>query len=228
MYYLDNTFLIILPGILLALFAQYRIKSTFSRYSEVMARSGFTGARVARDMLDAAGLGDVPVNRVQGTLTDHYDPIHRTLNLSESVYGSSSIAALGVAAHECGHALQHLEGYEPLKLRSAVVPTVNIGSSLSWPIFLAGMISGWRPLLLAGVMLFSLTVLFSLITLPVEFNASRRAMAALEGRGYLSWEELDGTKKVLNAAALTYVAAALSAILNLLRLLVLARRSDRD
>ncbi|MGI6236958.1 MAG: zinc metallopeptidase [Candidatus Excrementavichristensenella sp.] len=228
MYYLDNTFLIILPGILLALFAQYRIKSTFSRYSEVMARSGFTGARVARDMLDAAGLGDVPVNRVQGTLTDHYDPIHRTLNLSESVYGSSSIAALGVAAHECGHALQHLEGYEPLKLRSAVVPTVNIGSSLSWPIFLAGMISGWRPLLLAGVMLFSLTVLFTLITLPVEFNASRRAMAALEGRGYLSWEELDGTKKVLNAAALTYVAAALSAILNLLRLLVLARRSDRD
>jgi Zn-dependent membrane protease YugP len=228
MYYLDNTFLIILPGILLALFAQYRIKSTFSRYSEVMARSGFTGARVARDMLDAAGLGDVPVNRVQGTLTDHYDPIHRTLNLSESVYGSSSIAALGVAAHECGHALQHLEGYEPLKLRSAVVPTVNIGSSLSWPIFLAGMISGWRPLLLAGVMLFSLTVLFSLITLPVEFNASRRAMAALEGRGYLSWEELDGAKKVLNAAALTYVAAALSAILNLLRLLVLARRSDRD
>lgn len=228
MYYLDNTFLIILPGILLALFAQYRIKSTFSRYSEVMARSGFTGARVARDMLDAAGLGDVPVNRVQGTLTDHYDPIHRTLNLSESVYGSSSIAALGVAAHECGHALQHLEGYEPLKLRSAVVPTVNIGSSLSWPIFLAGMISGWRPLLLAGVMLFSLTVLFTLITLPVEFNASRRAMAALEGRGYLSWEELDGAKKVLNAAALTYVAAALSAILNLLRLLVLARRSDRD
>ena len=228
MYYLDNTFLIILPGILVALFAQYRIKSTYSRYSEVMARSGFTGARVARDMLDAAGLGDVPVNRVQGTLTDHYDPIHRTLNLSESVYGSSSIAALGVAAHECGHALQHLEGYEPLKLRSAVVPTVNIGSSLSWPIFLAGMISGWRPLLLAGVMLFSLTVLFSLITLPVEFNASRRAMAALEGRGYLSWEELDGTKKVLNAAALTYVAAALSAILNLLRLLVLARRSDRD
>ncbi|MDI9506532.1 MAG: zinc metallopeptidase [Clostridiales bacterium] len=228
MYYLDNTFLIILPGILVALFAQYRIKSTYSRYSEVMARSGFTGARVARDMLDAAGLGDVPVNRVQGTLTDHYDPIHRTLNLSESVYGSSSIAALGVAAHECGHALQHLEGYEPLKLRSAVVPTVNIGSSLSWPIFLAGMISGWRPLLLAGVMLFSLTVLFSLITLPVEFNASRRAMAALEGRGYLSWEELDGAKKVLNAAALTYVAAALSAILNLLRLLVLARRSDRD
>lgn len=228
MYYLDNTFLIILPGILVALFAQYRIKSTYSRYSEVMARSGFTGARVARDMLDAAGLGDVPVNRVQGTLTDHYDPIHRTLNLSERVYGSSSIAALGVAAHECGHALQHLEGYEPLKLRSAVVPTVNIGSSLSWPIFLAGMISGWRPLLLAGVMLFSLTVLFSLITLPVEFNASRRAMAALEGRGYLSWEELDGTKKVLNAAALTYVAAALSAILNLLRLLVLARRSDRD
>lgn len=228
MYYLDNTFLIILPGILVALFAQYRIKSTYSRYSEVMARSGFTGARVARDMLDAAGLGDVPVNRVQGTLTDHYDPIHRTLNLSESVYGSSSIAALGVAAHECGHALQHLEGYEPLKLRSAVVPTVNIGSSLSWPIFLAGMISGWRPLLLAGVMLFSLTVLFTLITLPVEFNASRRAMAALEGRGYLSWEELDGTKKVLNAAALTYVAAALSAILNLLRLLVLARRSDRD
>lgn len=228
MYYFDSTFLIILPGILLALFAQYRIKSTFSRYSEVMARSGLTGARVARNMLDAAGLGDVPVNRVQGTLTDHYDPIHRALNLSESVYDSASIAALGVAAHECGHALQHLESYGPLKLRSAVVPTVNIGSSLSWPIFLVGLISGWRPLLLAGILLFSLTVLFTLITLPVEFNASRRAMAVLESEGYLSWEELDGTKKVLNAAALTYVAAALSAILNLLRLLVLARRSDRD
>lgn len=228
MYYFDSTFLIILPGILLALFAQYRIKSTFSRYSEVMARSGLTGARVARNMLDAAGLGDVPVNRVQGTLTDHYDPIHRALSLSESVYDSASIAALGVAAHECGHALQHLESYGPLKLRSAVVPTVNIGSSLSWPIFLVGLISGWRPLLLAGILLFSLTVLFTLITLPVEFNASRRAMAVLESEGYLSWEELDGTKKVLNAAALTYVAAALSAILNLLRLLVLARRSDRD
>ena len=182
MYYLDNTFLIILPEYLWPCLpstgSNPPIPGTARSWPEAgLPAPGWPGICWMR-----RGLATYWVNRVQGTLTDHYDPIHRTLNLSERVYGSSSIAALGVAAHECGHALQHLEGYEPLKLRSAVVPTVNIGSSLSWPIFLAGMISGWRPLL-AGVMLFSLTVLFSLITLPVEFNASRRAMAALEGRG---------------------------------------------
>lgn len=226
--YFDSTWLIILPGLLIALWAQAKVNSTFAKYSKVPSNSGITGAMVARYMLDAAGLSDVPVNRVSGRLSDHYDPTKRTLNLSDGVYASSSIAALGVAAHECGHALQDLEGYAPLKLRGAIVPVVGIGSNLSWPIFLMGLIFSWKPLLLAGIILFSLTVLFTLVTLPVEFNASSRALMALESGNYLRGEELDGARKVLSAAALTYVASALNAILQLLRLLVLAGRRNND
>lgn len=226
--YFDSTWLIILPGLLIALWAQAKVNSTFSKYSKIASGSGMTGARVARAMLDAAGLSDVAINRVSGRLTDHYDPGKRTLNLSQGVYESTSIASLGVAAHECGHALQDQEGYAPLKLRSAIVPAVGIGSNLSWPIFLLGLLFSWKPLLLAGIILFSLTVLFTLVTLPVEFNASSRALMALEGGNYLRGDELNGARKVLSAAALTYVASALNAILQLLRLLVLAGRHRDD
>lgn len=230
MYYpfFDSTWLIVLPGLLIAIWAQFKVKAAFSKYSKVASQSGMTGAMVARAMLDGAGLGDVPIHRVQGSLTDYYDPAKRTLNLSQDVYDSCSIAALGVAAHECGHAIQDLEAYAPLKLRSAVVPVVNIGSNLSWPLFLFGIIFSWEPLLMAGIVLFSLTVLFTLITLPVEFNASSRALLALESGNYLRGQELDGARKVLSAAALTYVAAAVNAILQLLRLLALAGRHSRD
>ena len=230
MYYpfFDSTWLIVLPGLLIAIWAQFKVKAAFSKYSKVASQSGMTGAMVARAMLDGAGLRDVPIYRAQGSLTDHYDPVKRTLNLSQDVYDSCSIAALGVAAHECGHAIQDLESYSPLKLRSAVVPMVSIGSNLSWPIFLMGIVFSWQPLLMAGIILFSLTVLFTLITLPVEFNASSRALLALESGNDLRGQELDGARKVLSAAALTYVAAALNAILQLLRLLALAGRHSRD
>ena len=226
--YFDSTWLIILPGLLIALWAQMKVNSTFGKYGKIASASGMTGAGVARAMLNAAGLSDVAVNRVSGRLTDHYDPAKRTLNLSQGVYDSTSIAALGVAANECGHALQDQEGYAPLKLRGAIVPVVGIGSNLSWPIFLLGLVFSWKPLLLAGIILFSLTVLFTLVTLPVEFNASSRAMVALEGGNYLRGEELQGARKMLSAAALTYVASALNAILQLLRLLVLAGRHRDD
>ena len=227
-YYFDPSMLLLIPGLLIALWAQARVSSAFSKYSKVSVRSGMTGADVARAMLDANGLRDVPVLRVSGRLTDNYDPSKKVLNLSEAVYSASTVAALGVAAHECGHALQDQQNYAPMGIRSAIVPAVNLGSGLSWPIFLLGLIFSWKPLLLAGIILFSLTVLFTLVTLPVEFNASSRAMAALSGGGYLSSEELNGAKAVLSAAAMTYVASALSAILQLLRLLLLAGRNDRD
>ena len=227
-YYFDPTMILLIPGLIIALFAQMRVSSAFSKYSRVPVRSGMTGAQVARAMLDGSGLYDVPVRRVSGKLTDNYDPSQKVLNLSDAVYGASTVAALGVAAHECGHALQDQAGYAPMGIRAAIVPAVNIGSSLSWPIFLLGLIFSWRPLLLAGIILFSLTVVFTLVTLPVEFNASRRATAALAGGGYLNDDELRGAKAVLSAAAMTYVASALSAILQLLRLLLLAGRRDGD
>lgn len=227
--YMDWTMLIVLPGLLLAMLAQFKVNGAFRKYSQMRSRSGLTGAEVARRMLDQAGLGSVRVELVRGRLTDHYDPREQVLRLSDEVYASGSIAALGVAAHECGHALQHGEGYAPLGMRSAIVPIVGIGSNLSWPLFLLGLVFSWDPLMLAGIGLFALTVVFTLVTLPVEFNASSRALAALEGGGYLGGEELLGARKVLNAAALTYVASALSAILQLVRLLVLSgNRRSRD
>lgn len=228
MFYFDPTMILVLPGLILALWAQARVNGAFSRYSQLSARSGLTGAEMARQLLAREGIYDVDVQRVRGNLTDHYSPNEKVLRLSDNVFYSNSIAALGVAAHECGHVLQHRDGYAPLMLRNAVVPVANIGSSLSWPLFLLGFIFSWRPLLLAGIILFSAAVFFTLITLPVEFNASRRALGVLESEGVLSpGEELDGARRVLSAAALTYVASALSAILQLLRLLVLSNR-NRD
>lgn len=229
MFFYDWTILIVLPGLILALIAQAGVSGTFAKFQRVPARIGLTGAMLARRMLDSRGLNDIPIERVSGKLADHYDPSQRVLRLSDGVYDSTSIAALGVAAHETGHALQHQEQYAPLTLRTAIVPMVGFGSNLSWPIFLVGLIFSWEPLLLAGIILFALAVLFSLITLPVEFNASSRALAALSSGGYLDSEEMVGANKVLRAAAMTYVAAAIGAILQLIRLLLLAgvgRRRD--
>ena len=211
------------------MWAQFRVSSTFSRFSKVRASSGMTATQMAEQLLHAEGVYDVSVERTRGNLTDHYDPKNMVLRLSDSTANSTSVAALGVAAHEAGHVLQHRDGYAPLMLRTAAVPVVNIGSNLSWPLFLVGLIFSWEPLLYAGIALFALAVLFALITLPVEFNASKRALAALEANGYLQpGEEMRGAKKVLSAAAMTYVASAFMAIMQLLRLLAIAgaRRDD--
>ena len=227
-FYYDWTMLLLIPGILLSLWAQARVKSAYARYSGVHASCRMTGAQVAEHMLHSEGVYDVAIETVSGNLSDHYDPSTRTLRLSQGVANSTSLAALGVAAHETGHALQHRDAYAPLVLRTAVVPTVNIGSNLSWPLVVLGMIFSWEPLINIGILLFSLTVLFTLITLPVEFNASKRAMTALGNGGYLTDSELPGAKSVLSAAAVTYVAAAVSAILQLLWLLVRTGRRRDD
>ena len=228
MFYMDPTYAILIPGLLVSLWAQYRVDSVTRKYARVSARCGLTGAELAQRLLLEEGIDDVTVERIGGNLTDHYDPSTRTLRLSQSVADSTSLTALGVAAHETGHALQHRDAYKPLVLRTAVVPTVSIGSNLSWPLFLLGLIFSWQPLITLGIALFLLTVLFTLITLPVEFNASKHAMTALSSGGYLDSDELDGAERVLRAAAMTYVAAALTAVLQLLRLLALSnRRRDR-
>ena len=226
-YYLDPTYALVLIPLILALIAQAKVKGTFSKFAKVRARIGMTGAEMARRLLDSQGLSDVAIERVNGSLSDHYDPAHKVLRLSDSTYASPSIAALGVAAHEAGHALQHRDAYQPLMLRSAAVPVANIGSNLAWPLFLLGIILSWQPLMYAGIGLFAVAVFFALITLPVEFNASHRAMEILERDRYLEGEELAGARKVLNAAAMTYVASAFMAIMQLLRLVLLANRSDR-
>ena len=215
--------ILVIPGLLLGLWAQMRVSSAFKKYSAVHARNGMSAEEVARSMLNRADCGDVSVRSVSGNLTDHYDPRNNTLRLSDGVYGSTSVAAIGVAAHECGHAMQQHEGYAPLKLRSALVPVVNLGSNLYFPIFLLGLLFSWEPLLYVGIACFALTLVFSLVTLPVEFNASGRALRVLEQQGYLSGEEMDGARAVLNAAAMTYVAAAISSLLQLVRLLIIAR-----
>lgn len=184
--------------------------------------------RLAETILHANGIYEVTIQRVSGSLTDHYDPRNKTLNLSESVYGSMSVAAIGVAAHECGHAIQHQKEYAPLQIRSSLVPVANFGSGASWFFIIAGLFLSWQPLVTTGIVLFSLAVLFQLVTLPVEFNASSRAVAALGNLGILGQEELGHTKKVLSAAALTYVASAAAAILQLLRLIILFGGRDRD
>ncbi len=228
-FFYDWTYLLLVPALLLSLWAQFRVSSTFNRFSKVRASSGMTATQMAEQLLHAEGVYDVSVERTRGNLTDHYDPKNMVLRLSDSTANSTSVAALGVAAHEAGHVLQHRDGYAPLMLRTAAVPVVNIGSNLSWPLFLVGLIFSWEPLLYAGIALFALAVLFALITLPVEFNASKRALAALEANGYLQpGEEMRGAKKVLSAAAMTYVASAFMAIMQLLRLLAIAgvRRDD--
>lgn len=225
-YGFDYTYLIFcLPPLLLALWAQYKVKSTFAQYSKVASDRGMTGRDAARLILDANGLYDVPVSRISGELTDHFDPRENVIRLSDTVCDVRSAAAVGVAAHEAGHAVQYAVGYGPMKLRSALVPVTNIGSRLSMPLVLLGILLSFETLAYVGVILFSATALFQLVTLPVEFDASRRALAALEGAG-MSAEGVKSAKKVLSAAALTYVAALLTAVGNLLRLLVLVRRND--
>ncbi|MGN1157876.1 MAG: zinc metallopeptidase [Agathobacter sp.] len=228
----DSTYILVLIGAVICLIASANVKSTYSKYSHYRSVSGMTGAEVAQRILNAAGIYDVKVGRVAGDLTDHYNPSTKVLNLSDSVYGSTSVAALGVAAHECGHAIQHMQGYAPLKFRSAFVPVANIGSTLAWPVIILGVIinsesSQW--IINAGIFLFSFAVIFQLITLPVEFDASKRALYMLENQRILGETEVSHARKVLGAAALTYVAGAASAILQLLRVVILfggRRRND--
>ncbi|MDF2538782.1 MAG: putative rane protein [Herbinix sp.] len=224
----DSTYILVIIGLVLTLAASARVKSTFAKYSRVGSMSGITGAQAAERILRASGIYDVTIERVSGQLNDNYDPRSKVLHLSDAVYGQSSLAAIGVAAHECGHAIQHNKSYVPLKVRSALVPIANIGSMASWPFVLLGLtISGFGFLIDFGILLFSAAVVFQLVTLPVEFNASKRAIARLGEMGILYGDELGNTKKVLNAAALTYVAAAAASILTLLRLVILGgRRRD--
>lgn len=226
-YYYDPTYILVVIGAVLSLFASWRVNATFNKYSRIGNRSGRRAEEIAQFMLNDAGIYDVRIERVNGNLTDHYSPKEKVLRLSDSVYGSTSVAALGVAAHETGHAIQHNRGYVPVKIRSAIVPVVNIGSTLSWPIILAGLIFSAPLLLKAGIILFSLVVIFQFVTLPVEFDASGRAIKILRDRNLLYPDEVSGAKSVLWAAAMTYVAAMISAVLQLLRLvLIFGRRND--
>lgn len=221
--FFDYSYLVLIPAMIFALWAQARVNSSFNKYNKVFTRSGMTGAEAARHILDANGLRYVRIEQVAGNLTDHFDPKTNVIRLSQSVHDSRGIAAVGVAAHEAGHAVQYAENYGPMKLRSAIIPVTNIGSKLALPIFIIGLLFSYE-LAMIGVILFSLTAVFQAITLPVEFNASSRAMAALEGCGRLDGDELSGAKKVLTAAALTYVAALASALSQVLRLLLIANR----
>lgn len=230
MYYgFDPTYVLVLIGVLLSLLASAKVKGTYEKYSHRRSASGLTGKEVAERILENNGIYDVRVEHISGELTDHFDPKNKVVRLSDSTYNSTSVAALGVAAHECGHVLQHQENYLPLNLRAALVPVANFGANISWPLIILGIIVGYfQPLLTLGIIMFSLAVLFQIVTLPVEFNASNRALKILEGSHILSYEETKDAKKVLSAAALTYVASAASAILQLLRLVILFGGRDRD
>ncbi len=225
MYY-DWTIILILPGLLLGLWAQARVKNAFEKYSKVHTSRGVPSQEMVRQLLYKEGIVDISITSTQGTLTDHYDPSSNTLRLSQGVYGSDSVAAIGIAAHEAGHALQKEQSYPFLTLRSIMVPVVNIGSNLAWPIFLLGIILSFWPLMYVGIAVFAAVVAFSLITLPVEFNASQRANQMLSESGYFTQDELNGVRTVLNAAALTYVASFISSAMQLVRLLLIARRRN--
>ena len=231
-FYYDPTYVMVLIGVVICMLASANVNRTFQKYSRIRSHSGMTGREAAERLLHANGIYDVTVQHVAGNLTDHYDPRNKTLNLSDSTYASTSVAAIGVAAHECGHAVQHANGYASLKIRGSLVPVANFGSTLAWPLILIGfLIQGNASVLLInlGILLFSAAVLFQIVTLPVEFNASSRALKSLETNGILYTEEVADTRKVLRAAALTYVASAASAILQLLRLILISggrRRND--
>ena len=227
MFYWDPTYILVVIGAVISMIASMNVRSAYDKFSRVYAGRGLTAERVAEMILHSAGIYDVRIERIRGSLTDHYSPKEKVLRLSDSVWGSTSVAAIGVAAHECGHAIQHREGYAPLKLRTASVPLANIGSMLSWPIILIGILLGALELARLGVILFTVVVLFQLITLPVEFNASKRAIYVLDNVAMLTREELDGASRVLKAAALTYVAALFASILQLLRLIILTRGNKR-
>lgn len=229
-FYFDPTYLLVLIGAVLCIWAQARVSSTYGKYSRVRSRSGMTGAQAAQRILQMSGIHDVRIEHVSGNLTDHYDPSNKVLRLSDTVYASDSVAAIGVAAHECGHALQHHRGYAPLTIRTALVPAANIGSMAGVPLILLGVLLGMsQTLIQIGIWVFALSVLFQIVTLPVEFNASSRALAMLGDYGMMEQSEVKGCRKVLSAAALTYVAAAATAILQLLRLILLfGGRGRRD
>lgn len=220
--YFDWTYVVfVLPMVILSLIAQAKVKSTYAKYSRVLSRRGLTAEQAARMILDRNGLRNVPVGRIAGDLTDHFDPRTNSISLSDSVFGSTSVAAIGVAAHESGHAVQYAEGYAPLKLRNAIVPLTQFGAKLSTPLVILGLILGVYPLAYAGIILFGAVVVFQLITLPTEFNASRRALAVLSEGNFLDDGELKGAKRVLTAAAMTYVAAMFTSLMSLLRLIVI-------
>ncbi|EGS5727150.1 zinc metallopeptidase [Clostridium perfringens] len=227
-YYIDPTYLILIPAILISAWAQFKVSSTFNKYSTVRSINGYTGAQVARILLNDAGLQEVEIQQVPGRLSDHYDPRAKVLRLSSDVYGSTSVASIGVAAHEVGHAIQDKESYSALVFRNAIVPVVNFSSSLSWILFFIGILLSYSTLVTIGIILFSVVVLFQLVTLPVEFNASSRALKLLEARGILYDKEVDGARNVLSAAALTYVAATLMAVLQLVRLIAISNRNSND
>jgi Zn-dependent membrane protease YugP len=222
----DPTFILLIPVLILAFYAQAKVKGNYKKFSQVHSSVGMTGAEVARVILDRNGLTSIPVTAVEGMLTDHYDPRSREVHLSREVYQSDSISALAIAAHECGHALQHAMGYAPLAIRAQILPVANIGSNLAFPLFLAGLFFSISGLMDIGIILFAAALVFHLVTLPVEYNASQRAFEQLNDRIIIYPDEMQGARKVLNAAALTYVAATLMALVNLLRLIVL--RNSRD
>ena len=230
-YYWDPTYILVVIGAVICMIASARVKGTFNKYSQLRSMSGKNGAQVAQRVLQAAGIYDVQVRHVSGSLTDHYDPRTKTVNLSDPVYNATSVAALGVAAHECGHAIQHAKSYAPLSIRSALVPIANFGSMLAWPVILIGLFFNTRSsglIIDIGILLFSAAVLFQLVTLPVEFDASRRALVMLRTQGILADDELKYTRRVLKSAALTYVASAAAAILQLLRIILITNGRRRD
>lgn len=226
-FYYDHYYLVlVVPALIISLIAQFMVQSAYKKYAQVLSSRGITAQEVVRRILAMHGISHVGIERVAGNLTDHYDPRANVIRLSDSVYGDISVAAIGVAAHEAGHAVQYATGYVPIKIRNSVLPATNIGSKLSVPLIILGFILGMAPLVDFGIILFSLVLVFQLVTLPVEFNASRRAISVLDQIGILDGEELTGAKNVLRAAAMTYVAAVLTSLAQLLRLILLSRRSD--
>lgn len=225
--YWDSTIIILIPAIIFSIVAQIMVKSAFSEYSKVRNSRGLTGADAAREILDRNGLTNVRIEHISGSLTDHYDPKANVIRLSDDVYGSATVAAVGVAAHEAGHAVQYAEGYYPIKIRNAIIPVTRFGSSLSTPLVILGLVLSSDFLITAGILLFCAVVLFQAITLPVEFNASGRALKTLRSSHFLEDDEMKGARSVLTAAAMTYVAAMLSALLSLVRLLVISGRRRR-
>lgn len=226
-WFWDSTYILVILGAVICAIASWNVSRTYKKFSKFNNGKGLAAEDVAALILHKAGIFDVKIERVRGSLTDHYSPKEKVLRLSDTVYGSTSVAAIGVAAHECGHAIQHNVKYFPLKLRSASVPIANIGSKIYWPVIIIGLILGYMEIAQIGVLLFSFVVLFQLITLPVEFNASKRALSVLSERKLLIGGELKGAEKVLRAAALTYVASLFSSILQLLRLILLTRGNKR-
>ena len=224
-YGIDPTIFILIPGILFTMYDQFKVSSTTNRYFKVRSKLGYTGEQTARKILDANGLYNVRIEMVRGSLSDHYDPRSNVVRLSEDVYYGTSITSVSVAAHECGHAIQHAKGYAPLQIRSSLVPVVSFASNISWFLILIGFVMS-GPFLKIGILLFSASVLFQIVTLPVEFNASRRALVQIGNEGILEGKEIKEGKDVLTAAALTYVAAALVSVLQLLRLIAISQRRD--